>query len=73
MMLKASYSATCKVEIEVRGVVTSEDRQTLGRLALGLRLVGSGCWILDNPQEFSDVPLIGNILRDYDRQIKLPM
>jgi len=53
--------------------VTSEDRQTLGRLALGLRLVGSGCWILDNPQEFSDVPLIGNILKDYDRQIKLPM
>ena len=73
MMLKTSYSATCKVEIEVRGVVTGEDRQTLGRLAQGLRLVSSGRWVLSSPQEFSDVPLIGNILKDYDRQIKLPM
>ena len=73
MTLKASYSATCKVEIEIQELVTSEDRQTLGRLGQGLRLVGSGRWVLDNPQEFSDVPLIGDILRDYDLQIKLPM
>ena len=73
MTLKASYSITCKVEIEIRGVVTSKDRQTLGRLGQDLRLVGSGRWVLSNPEEFSDVPLIGDILRDYDRQIKLPM
>jgi len=73
MTLKASYSITCRVEIEIRGLVTSEDRQTLGRLGQSLRLVRSGHWVLSNPQEFSDVPLIGDILRDYDRQIKLPM
>ena len=73
MTFKASYSITCKVEIEIRGLVTSEDRQTLGRLGQGLRLVRFGRWVLSNPQEFSDVPLIGDILRDYDRQIKLPM
>ena len=73
MTLKASYSITCKVKIDIRGVVTSDDRQTLGRLGQGLCLVRSGQWVLSNPQEFSDVPLIGDILRDYDRQIKLPM
>ena len=73
MMLKASYSVTCKVEIKIRGVVTSDDRQTLARLSQGLRLIGFGHWVLNHPEAFSDVPLVGNILGDYHMQMKLPM
>ena len=73
MMLKANYSVTCKVEIKIRGVVTSDDRQTLARLSQGLRFVRSGHWVLNHPEAFLDVPLVGNILRDYHMQIKLLM
>ena len=72
-MLEASYSVTCMVEIKIRGVVTNDDRQTLTRLSQSLRFVRSGHWVLNHPEAFSDVPLVGNILRDYHMQIKLLM
>ena len=73
MTLKASYSISGKVEIKIWGKATDSDHVTLARLSQGLCLVKSGHWVLSSPRKFSHVPLIGNILKDYDRQIKLPM
>jgi len=72
-MLIASYLISGKVEIKIRGRLNNDDRVILARLSQGLRLVKSGHWELSNPNQFSNIPLIHDVLEDYNKQIKLPM